>query len=115
MVTLISQDLSEFALHARAILGIPVPQNSVGLAHPGYVSASRAIVIQGEGQDSFRNLARALRIPHSDLRIFGKPGIHGRRRMGVALAYASNETKAREAAAQTAQGLTVTVNPIESA
>lgn len=115
MVTLISQDLSEFALHARAILGIPVPQNSVGLAHPGYISASRAIVIQGEGQASFSNLARALRIPHSDLRIFGKPGIHGRRRMGIALAYASNETKAREAAAQTAQGLTVTVSPIKSA
>tara|TARA_R110000823_G_scaffold27609_9_gene80374 strand:- start:3453 stop:4649 length:1197 start_codon:yes stop_codon:yes gene_type:complete len=82
MVTLISQDLSEFALHARAILGLPIP--AIRQLGP---SASAVILVQGESsQTSFANLDKALAEPDTDLRLFGKPEVTGRRRMGVALA-----------------------------
>lgn len=82
MVTLISQDLSEFALHARAILGLPIP--AIRQLGP---SASAVILVQGESsQASFANLDTALAEPDTDLRLFGKPEVTGRRRMGVALA-----------------------------
>ena len=82
MVTLISQDLSEFALHARAILGLPIPEiRQLGPA------ASAVILVEGESsQPRFGNLAAALAEPGTDLRLFGKPEVRGRRRMGVALA-----------------------------
>ena len=82
MVTLISQDLSEFALHARAILGLPIPEiRQLGPA------ASAVILVEGESsRPSFGNLAAALAEPGTDLRLFGKPEVRGRRRMGVALA-----------------------------
>ncbi|MBK1723027.1 formate-dependent phosphoribosylglycinamide formyltransferase [Thiocystis violacea] len=82
MVTLISQDLSEFALHARAILGLPIPAiRQLGPA------ASAVILVEGEStQPRFGNLAEALAEPGTDLRLFGKPEVRGRRRMGVALA-----------------------------
>ncbi|QYN45723.1 formate-dependent phosphoribosylglycinamide formyltransferase [Gilliamella sp. ESL0405] len=84
MVTLISQNLSEFALHARAILGLPIP-----LIEQYHASASVVIMVEGESkQVSFTNLDNALSQPNTDLRLFGKPQVEGCRRMGVALASA---------------------------
>lgn len=82
MVTMISQDMSEFALHARALLGLPVPQ-------PRFYgpSASRAIVVEGDTREIvFGDLDKVLAEPGVQIRIFGKPEIHGHRRMGVILA-----------------------------
>ena len=82
MVTLISQDLSQFALHARAILGLPIP----GINQHG-PAASSVILVSGESsQASFGDLATALAEPDTQLRLFGKPVVSGQRRMGVALA-----------------------------
>lgn len=82
MVTLISQQLSEFALHARAILGLPIPQ--INLISP---SASKAIVVEGKSnQVRFGNLDQVLAEPNTDLRLFGKGEVNGHRRMGVILA-----------------------------
>lgn len=82
MVTMISQDLSEFGLHARALLGLPVP--SIRFYGP---SASRAIVVEGDTkQIEFDNLEEVLAEPGVQLRFFGKPEIKGHRRMGVILA-----------------------------
>lgn len=82
MVTMISQDLSEFALHARALLGLPVP--SIRFYGP---SASRAIVVEGDTDKvEFDNLEEVLEEPGVQIRIFGKPEIKGHRRMGVILA-----------------------------
>ena len=99
LVTLISQDLSEFALHARAILGLPIP--NIALHGP---SASSVILVEGEStQVSFGNLQIALAEPDTALRLFGKPEVSGKRRMGVALARGVTveeaETKAKAAAA----------------
>lgn len=82
MVTMISQDLSEFALHARALLGLPI--GAIEFYGP---SASAAILACADGCDiNYKNLNQALQIsPHSQLRIFGKPAIHGHRRLAVAL------------------------------
>jgi phosphoribosylglycinamide formyltransferase 2 len=100
MVTLISQDLSEFALHARAILGLPIPN----IAQHG-PSASAVIRPDGNSTEiAFSNLADALTQPDTSLRLFGKPAIQGHRRMGVALARgetleaARNKAKAAAAA-----------------
>jgi len=82
MVTLISQDLSEFALHARAILGLPIP--SIRQFGP---AASAVILVEGDSEQvSFGNLGVALAEPDTQLRLFGKPEVKGERRMGVALA-----------------------------
>ena len=82
LVTLVSQDLSEFALHARAILGLPIPQ--IKQMGP---SASSVILVEGESKEvSFGNLNEALAEPNVQLRLFGKPEVTGQRRMGVALA-----------------------------
>ena len=82
MVTMISQDLSEFALHVRAFLGLPIP--NIGFRMP---SVSVALLVEGESsQVSFGNLAQAMSLPNTDLRLFGKPVVAGKRRMGVALA-----------------------------
>ncbi len=82
MVTMISQDLSEFALHARAILGLPIPE--VRFLGP---SASRAIVIEGDtNRVTFSGLENALALPKVELRLFGKPEVVGHRRYGVVLA-----------------------------
>jgi phosphoribosylglycinamide formyltransferase 2 len=99
MVTLISQDLSEFALHARAILGLPVP--NIHLHGP---SASAVILVEGESrQVKFGGLDAALAAPDTQLRLFGKPEVAGRRRMGVALARADS-IEAAKAAAMAAAG-----------
>ncbi len=92
MVTLISQDLSEFALHARAILGLPIP--NIAFRGP---SASKAIVVEGESdQVRFENLSKVLETPDTGIRLFGKPTVGGHRRMGVLLARASSVEKAVE-------------------
>lgn len=86
MVTLISQNLSEFALHARAILGLPIP--AVRQWGP---AASAVLLVEGSSRDiRYGNLAEALQQPDTDLRLFGKPEVNGERRMGVALALADN-------------------------
>lgn len=86
MVTMISQDMSEFALHARAVLGLPVP----GVRFYG-PSASKAIVVEGNTREyEFRNLENVLSEPGVQLRIFGKPEIAGHRRLGVLLATADS-------------------------
>ena len=86
MVTMISQDLSEFALHARAVLGLPVPE--VRFIGP---SASKAVVVEGNTREyEFRNLEKVLEEPGVQMRIFGKPEISGHRRLGVLLATAGS-------------------------
>ncbi len=84
LVTLISQDLSEFALHARAILGLPIP-----LIRQLGPSASCAVLVEGDGSaPRYHGVAEALAEPDTQLRIFGKPAVKGRRRMAVTLARA---------------------------
>jgi len=83
MVTLISQDLSEFALHARAFLGLPIP--NINFRKP---SVSVALLVEGESQSiQYNNLDAVMSLPNTDLRLFGKPELKGTRRMGVALAF----------------------------
>lgn len=90
MVTMISQDMSEFALHARALLGLPVP--SIRFYGP---SASKAIVVEGDTKEvDMCNLEEVLAEPGTQLRIFGKPGVKGHRRMGVILATADTVKEA---------------------
>jgi phosphoribosylglycinamide formyltransferase 2 len=91
---MISQDLSQFALHARAILGLPIPViRQVG------PSASSVILVEGESENvSFGNLEKALVEPDTQLRLFGKPMVKGQRRMGVALGRAESIEEAREKA-----------------
>lgn len=103
MVTLISQDLSEFALHVRAILGLPVPN----IAQHG-PSASAVILPEGHSANvAFSNLQIALAQPDTALRLFGKPAVKGRRRMGVALARANSIEEAREKAKAAAAAVQV--------
>lgn len=103
LVTLISQNLSEFALHARAILGLPVP--AIRQYGP---SASSVILAEGDSlRVVFENLNRALAEPDTDLRLFGKPGVSGRRRMGVAVARAETLDAALEKAGRAAAAVTV--------
>ena len=86
MVTLISQPLSQFALHARALLGLPIGTTGADIAFHG-PSASCALLVEGESNRvEFGNLAEALAQPGTDLKLFGKPEVKGTRRMGVALA-----------------------------
>ena len=92
MVTMISQDLSEFALHARAVLGLPIPK--INFYGP---SASKAIVVEGDTtMVEFENLDEILSEPDVQIRLFGKPFIKGHRRMGVILARAESVEKALE-------------------
>ena len=94
LITLISQDLSEFALHARAILGLPVP--SLRQYGP---SASCALLVDGDSDCVvFGNLDVALSAPDTALRLFGKPEVRGHRRMGVGLALGVSIDEAREKA-----------------
>ncbi|XXF09803.1 formate-dependent phosphoribosylglycinamide formyltransferase [Pseudomonas sp. D1-3] len=103
LVTLISQDLSEFALHARAILGLPIP--AIRQFGP---SASAVILVEGEStQVSFGSLGAALTEPDTALRLFGKPEVSGQRRMGVALARDESLDAARAKALRSAQAVKV--------
>ena len=94
MVTMISQDLSQFALHARAILGLPIPT-----IHNFGPSASNVILVKGESKNlSFGNLNDALSDPDTQLRLFGKPEVKGHRRMGVGLGRGNSIKEARQKA-----------------
>ena len=94
MVTLISQDLSEFALHARAILGLPIP--SIRQFGP---AASAVILAEGHSKSlSFSGLEQAMAQPDTQLRLFGKPDVEGERRVGVALALGESIESARNKA-----------------
>lgn len=98
MVTMISQDLSQFALHVRAILGLPIPV----IRQRG---PAASCVILGEGQSAsirYQNLEQALALPDTAIRLFGKPEVRGRRRLGVALALADSVEQAREKAQRAA-------------
>jgi len=103
LVTLISQNLSEFALHARAILGLPVP-----VIRQYGPSASCALLVKGDSADiRFGNLAAALDQPDTDIRLFGKPDVRGERRMGVGLALGESCEAARAKACQVVATITV--------
>ena len=94
MVTMISQELSQFALHARAILGLPIP--SIDFISP---SASKAIVVEGKSnQVQFANIEQVLAEPQTNLRLFGKGEVNGHRRLGVILARDISVEKALEKA-----------------
>ena len=101
LVTLVSQELSEFALHARAILGLPIP--SIRVLGP---AASVALLAEGNSHNlHFSGLAAALAEPDTALRLFGKPEVHGRRRVGVALARGNTLIEARERARRVAEAV----------
>ncbi len=103
MVTMISQDLSEFALHARAILGLPIP--SIHFHGP---SASSVILVEGESKEvRFGNLQQVLAEPDTELRLFGKPEVSGQRRMGVVLARDTSVDKAKEKAIKGSNSISV--------
>lgn len=90
MVTMISQNMSEFALHARALMGLPIP--AIRFYGP---SASKAIVVEGDSNRvEFENVDKVLEEPGVDIRIFGKPEVKGHRRMGVILATADSVEEA---------------------
>lgn len=103
LVTLLSQNLSEFALHARAILGLPIPT----IRQMG-ATASAVLLVKGQStQTAFANLGQALGEPDTDLRLFGKPAVEGERRMGVALAQADNVEAARAKALRVIDAISV--------
>ncbi len=102
LVTLVSQDLSEFALHARAILGLPIP--CIRQMGP---SASCALLAQGHGVPVFADVDAALQHPDTALRLFGKPRVAGHRRVGVTLARGEDIDTARRIARDAASALTV--------
>ena len=105
MVTMISQDLSEFALHARALLGLPVP--AIDFYGP---SASRAVVVEGDTDCvEFGNLEKVLAEPGTQLRIFGKPEVHGHRRMGVILARGKDIDDARAKAERAFEAMEIKI------
>ena len=102
LVTLASQDLSEFALHARAILGLPIPAiREYGPA------ASCAVLAEGHGVPVFSNLGDALSRPDTQLRLFGKPRVAGQRRVAVTLALGADVEDARERARQSAAAIDI--------
>jgi phosphoribosylglycinamide formyltransferase 2 len=101
LVTLISQDLSEFALHARAILGLPIP-----VIRQHGPAASCALLVEGESNNvRFENVERALTEPDTAIRLFGKPEVKGHRRMGVSLALGASIDEARAKARAMTQAL----------
>lgn len=105
MVTMISQDLSQFALHARAVLGLPVPE--IVFHGP---SASRAVVVEGDSDRlAFGNLENVLAQPDTQMRIFGKPEVHGHRRMAVLLARGASVEDARAKTGRAMDALEITL------
>ncbi|MEO5628686.1 MAG: formate-dependent phosphoribosylglycinamide formyltransferase [Thermomonas sp.] len=106
LVTLASQDLSQFALHARAILGLPIP----GIRQLG-PSASCAVLAHGHGVPVFDGVDAALVQPDTQLRLFGKPRVQGHRRVAVTLARGGDIESARAVARDAAAALTVTLHP----
>ncbi|GAB3514190.1 formate-dependent phosphoribosylglycinamide formyltransferase [Pseudoxanthomonas daejeonensis] len=106
LVTLVSQELSEFALHARAILGLPIP-----VIRQNGPSASCALLAQGHGVPVFSNVEATLQAPDTALRLFGKPRVEGHRRVGVTLARADGIDAARAVARDAAAAIGIEVLP----
>lgn len=105
LVTLMSQNLSEFALHARAILGLPIP-----VIHQNGPTASAVLLVAGDSQQmQYGNLDQALAEPDTDLRLFGKPEVQGERRLGVALARADSIDNAIDKALNVISKINVTL------
>ncbi len=107
LVTLISQDLSEFALHARAILGLPIHADNNGAIRHNGASASCAVLAYGHGVPVFEHVADALRAPDTALRLFGKPVVDGHRRVAVTLALGGDIDAARATAREAAAALKI--------
>ncbi|MGJ4802391.1 formate-dependent phosphoribosylglycinamide formyltransferase [Luteimonas sp. SDU82] len=107
LVTLVSQDLSQFALHARAILGLPVGADDGSFVPQRGPSASSAMLAEGVGVPAFGNLDAALRAPDTALRLFGKPRVDGQRRVGVTLARADSIEAARAVARDATAAITI--------
>lgn len=105
LVTLVSQESSQFALHARAILGLPVHTDDGGMLSQRGPAASCAILAEGHGVPVFEAVDAALAHPGTELRLFGKPRVAGRRRVGVALARAGDCVQARAQARDAAAAL----------
>jgi phosphoribosylglycinamide formyltransferase 2 len=105
MVTMITQDQSQFALHARAILGLPVP--GIHFHGPG---ASSVVLVNGDSDHvRFDHLELALQQPDTQLRLFGKPQVKGQRRMGVILARGDSVEKAKQKAINASDVITTTM------
>jgi phosphoribosylglycinamide formyltransferase 2 len=105
MVTMISQDLSQFALHARAILGLPIP--NIRQHGP---SASAVLLVEGQSTSiHYGGLDRALEAPDTQIRLFGKPRVFGKRRMGVAIARGESIAEAREKARAASAAISVSL------
>ena len=105
MVTMIAQDLSQFALHARAILGLSIPN----IQQHGY-SASSVLLVEGDSQNvTYGNLENALNAPDTQIRLFGKPQVAGKRRMGGAIARGSSIDEAREKARNASGAINVSL------
>ncbi len=103
LVTLISQDISQFALHSRAILGLPIPN----IMQHGPCASS---VILGEGHSeeiSFNDVDKALNEPNTQIRLFGKPSISGRRRLGVAVARGNSIDEAKDKAIRASEAINI--------
>lgn len=107
LVTLASQDLSQFALHARAILGLPVP-----VIRQFGPSASCAMLAAGYGVPRFANLEVALSLADTQLRLFGKPRVEGLRRVGVVVARGEDIEHARGSARAAAESVEITLDPL---
>ena len=108
MVTMISQPTSEFALHVRAVLGLPVRDDDVAVAVP---SASAVVLGTEPGVPSYAGLDVALAVPTAQVRVFGKPTSHPGRRLAVALAQGDTIEQARERAREAAAAVRVSVEP----
>ena len=109
LVTLVSQELSQFALHARAILGLPIHADAGGAIRQRGASASCAVLAHGHGVPVFENVDAALAHPDVQLRLFGKPRVDGQRRVAVTLARADDIDAARALARDAEAALTVTL------
>ena len=105
LVTLVSQELSEFALHARAILGLPIP-----VIRSNGPSASCAVLAHGRGAPHFSHVEAALQRPDTAVRLFGKPWVDGHRRVAVTLARGETIEAARAAARESAAAMQVSLN-----
>lgn len=111
LVTLVSQDVSEFALHARAVLGLPVPEPlRIGAGSGEPAAASCAVLAEGTGVPVIAGVDAALAVPTSQLRLFGKPNVAGKRRVAVALARGADVDEARARAREAAAALRITLS-----
>ena len=111
LVTLVSQDVSEFALHARAVLGLPVSEPlRIGAGSGEPAAASCAVLAEGTGVPVVEGVDAALAIPTSQVRLFGKPNVAGKRRVAVALARGADVDEARERAREAAAALRITLD-----